>query len=233
MEYDDVVKRLEALANPSAIEGMARFGITGAKVYGVSVPDLRALAKEIGRDHLLAQRLWGQGSREARILATIVADPQLLSETQAEAWALDFDSWEVCDQCCINLLERTPYAYEKAAEWSGRSEEMVKRAGFVLMARLAVSDKKAPDHRFEAFLPLIRKEAGDPRNMVRKAVNWALRAIGKRNPALNDRAIETARHILAAGGKGATWVASDALQELTSEAVQQRLRKKPGVLTPR
>ena len=154
----------------------------------------------------------------------MVDEAQLVTETQMESWVSEFDYWEICDQCCMNLFEKTPFAYQKAVEWSKRAEEYVKRAGFVLMARLAVSDKKAADDRFEAFFPLIEREAGDPRDMVKKGVNWALRQIGKRNLALNRQAIIVGQRIQQQESKAAQWVARDALKELTGTAVQSRLK---------
>ena len=146
------------------------------------------------------------------------------TEEQMERWANDFDSWDVCDQCCMNLFKKTKFAYQKAVEWSSNDKEFVKRAAFVLMARLAVSHKQATDGQFEPFFPIIKREAGDNRNFVRKAVNWALRQIGKRNLNLNRRAIQTAEDIQRMDSRSARWIASDALRELTSQAVQQRLR---------
>ena len=207
---------------------MARYGITAEKNYGVSMPKLNELAKEIGTDHLLAQQLWDASIREARILAAMIDDPRLVTEDQMEQWAKDFDSWEVCDQCCMKLFKRTKFAYTKAVEWSARSEEFVKRAGFVLMACLAVSDKKADDREFLKFLPLIKREARDNRTFVKKSVNWALRQIGKRSRALNEMAIKTAREIQQIDSTSAKWIASDAIRELTSEAVQKRLRRMPN-----
>jgi 3-methyladenine DNA glycosylase AlkD len=225
MDSEEVLARLAALGDPAAVAGMARFGITARLAYGVSVPALRALAREIGRDHDLAQSLWTTGVFEACLLAAMVAVPAQVDETLLEGWVLDFDNWAVCDGVCTDLFGRTPWAYDKAVSWSARNEEYVKRAGFVLMARLAVTDKTAPDARFEAFLPIIVREAGDPRDMVRKAVNWALRQIGKRNLALNARAIEVARAIHGLPARSAHWIASDALRELTGDAVQARLRR--------
>jgi 3-methyladenine DNA glycosylase AlkD len=153
----------------------------------------------------------------------MIDDPKAVTEEQIEAWVEDFDSWDVCDQCCMNLFQKTSFAYQKAAEWSFREEEFVKRAAFVLMACLAVGDKKAKDEQFEEFLPVIKREASDDRNFVRKAVNWALRQIGKRNLYLNEQAIKIAQEIQEMDSKSARWVASDALRELTSEAVKGRL----------
>ncbi|MDQ7790754.1 MAG: DNA alkylation repair protein [Clostridia bacterium] len=160
MEYDVVIGRLEALSDPEAVKGMARYGIVGNKVYGVSIPNLRQIAREIGVDHGLALRLWAADSRETRILASMVADPKLVTETQMEEWVQGFDSWDLCNQYCMNLFEKTRFAYQKCFDWSCREEEFVKRAGFVLMARLAVSNKKADDARFEQFLPIIGEKPG-------------------------------------------------------------------------
>lgn len=203
---------------------MARFGINPENTYGISIPNLRRLAREIGRDHALAQELWASGIHEARILASMIDESSNVTEEQMEAWARDFDSWDVCDQCCMNLFEKTGYAYQKCVEWSSREEEFVKRAGFALMARLAVSDKKAGDEQFAEFFPIIKREAADNRNYVKKAVNWALRQIGKRNRSLNRVAISTAKEIQEIDSKSARWIASDALRELTSEQVQGRLK---------
>ena len=223
MSVDEILGRLEALADPEAAEGMARYGIRATRVYGVSIPELRRMAREIGRSHDLARQLWMRDSRETRVLASMIDDPSRVTEGQLDRWARDFDSWEVCDQCCMNLVEKTPFAYQKCIEWSSEEEEFVKRAGFVLMARLAVSDKKAGDDQFERYLPVIKREAGDGRNMVKKAVNWALRQIGKRNLALNAKVLETAREIGQMDSRGARWIAADAIRELTSQAVQDRL----------
>ncbi len=226
MNYQEILQRLETLADPDNIAGMAYYGITPTQTYGVKIPELRNLAKEAGKNHKLAQELWSLNNRETRILASIIEIPEQVTEEQMESWVNAFDYWEICDQCCMNLFEKTPYAYAKAVEWSEREEEFVKRAGFVLMARLAVSDKKAADSQFNTFLPIIERESYDPRNFVKKAVNWALRQIGKRNLQLNNRAIETAEAIRNQDNKSAKWIAQDALRELTSEAVRSRLRHK-------
>jgi 3-methyladenine DNA glycosylase AlkD len=226
MHYETILENLRSLANPESVAGMARFGIRPeVKVYGISMPTLRQMGKEIGRDHDLAERLWTSGIHEGRILATLVADPGRVTEAQMERWVLDFDSWDVCDQCCSNLFGRTALAQQKAVEWSGRDEEFVKRAGFVLMARLAVTEKKADDALFTPFLSIIERAAGDERNFVRKAVNWALRQIGKRNLHLNRLAIATAEAIALMDSKAARWIAADALRELQGEKVQARLRR--------
>ncbi len=223
VECGAILARLHALRDPKAIAGMARYGINPKNSYGVSVRTLREIARETGTDHDLALKLWASGIHDARILAGIIDDPALITEQQMDNWVNDFDSWDVCDQCC-GLFARTGLAYRKAVEWSGRAEEYVRRAGFVTMARLAVTDKKALDSQFEPFLFIIRESADDDRNYVKKAVNWALRQIGKRNRRLNRMAIETAEEIARSGSKSARWIASDALRELTSRAVQDRLR---------
>ena len=224
MQCNEVLEKLKDLSDPKAVEGMVRFGISPENTYGVSIPNLRKMAKEIGVDHALAQQLWASGIHEARILASVIDAPKMVTEEQIERWVNDFDSWDVCDQCCMNLFEKTEFAYQKAIEWSSNDKEFIKRAGFVLMARVAVSDKKADDRQFEPFFPLIKRQAGDSRNFVKKAINWALRQIGKRNLNLNRRAIQTAEEIQQIDLRSAKWIASDAIRELTSEAVQERLR---------
>lgn len=226
MELKEITKRLKTLSNPEAVRGMARFGINPHNTYGISIPNLKKLAKEIGKDHRLALELWETGIHEARILAGFIDDYQQVTEQQMEKWVSGFDSWDVCDQVCSYLFDKTPYAYHKAYQWSQREEEFVKRAGFVLMACLAVHDKKAPDEKLAAFLPIIKREATDGRNYAKKAVNWALRQIGKRNLCLNNKAIETAEEIRKIDSKSARWIAADAIKELTGEAAQQRLKEK-------
>ena len=226
MQYESILKELKALSNPKTVEGMARFGINPKDTYGVSIPDLRKIAKEIGTNHNLAQQLWSSGIHEARILASMIDDSPTVTDAQMDDWVKDFDSWDVCDQCCNNLFDKTEFAYQKVVEWSVREEEFVKRAGFVLIACLSVHDKKAEDEEFLKFLPIIKRDAVDNRNFVKKAVNWALRNIGKRNPNLNKKAIETAKEIQQMDSRSAKWIASDAIRELTSNAVQERLQKK-------
>lgn len=225
VQCSQILEKLKALSNPKAVEGMARYGINPENTYGVSIPNLRKMAKEIGVDHGLAQELWASAVHEARILASMIDDPKTATEEQMERWVRDFDSWDTCDQCCMNLFEKTKPAYQKAVEWSANDREFVKRAGFVLMARLAVSDKKADDILLESFFPIIKRDASDNRNYVKKAVNWALRQIGKRNLHLNRKAIETAKEIQQMDSRGAKWIASDAIRELTGKAVQERLRE--------
>ena len=226
MQYNDILKKLKSLSNPEAIKGMAKYGINPDNTYGVSIPNLRKIAREAGKDHELAQQLWSSGVHEARILASMVDDPALVTKAQMETWVDDFDSWDVCDQCCNNLFWKTEFAYRKAVEWSSNDKEFIKRAGFVLMACLAVHDKKTEDRQFEKLLQIINREASDSRNFVKKAVNWALRQIGKKNLSLNKRAIDTAKQIQEMDSGSAKWVASDAIRELTNRAVQERLQGK-------
>lgn len=224
MDYDEVLATLKAQANPTNAAGMNRFGIRPqTTVYGISVVELRKFAKAIGKNHALALQLWNSGVHEARIIATVIADPKQVTESQMDEWVRSFDSWDICDQCCLNLFRRTPFAHEKAVEWSAEEAEFVKRAGFTLIATLAVHDKKAPDSVLETYLPIIEREAGDDRNFVKKAVNWALRQIGKRSPHLNRLAIQAAEHIQTQDSKAARWIAKDALRELQSEAVQKKI----------
>jgi 3-methyladenine DNA glycosylase AlkD len=203
---------------------MARFGINPDHALGVRIPDLRRVAKDLGRDHHLAGALWATGIHEARILAGMVEEPDRVTEAQMERWARAFDSWDLCDQVCGNLFDRTPHAVRKARQWAGRQEEFVKRAAFALMAWMAVHDRDLHDRVFLDFLRVIEREAGDDRNYVKKAVNWALRQIGKRNVRLHRAAIHTAERIARQGSRAASWVASDALRELRSDAVVRRLR---------
>jgi len=222
---DDVIARLKSKSNPGNREGMARYGITVDKAFGVSMPELRALAKELSKDHELALALWDTGYHEAKILAGLIDDPRLVSEKQMDAWAAGFDSWDVCDQCCSNLFDKTQFAYGKALAWTQDERELVRRAGYVMMATLAVHDKKAPDKVFELFFPFIVKGSLDERNLVKKAVSWALRQIGKRNAELNAMAIATAKQIRALDSKSARWIAADALKELQSPAVRKKVSK--------
>jgi 3-methyladenine DNA glycosylase AlkD len=219
-----ILNRLEALGDPKNVEGMARYGIHAARAYGVSTPDIRRLAKEIGTDHKLGLALWRTGVHDARGLAALIDDPAKVTTGQMERWAKDFDTWAIVDCTCGYLFDKTPDAWDKAVEWTARDGEYVKRAGFVLMAALAVHDKKAPDARFEAFFPYIVDHATDERNFVKKAVNWALRQIGKRNRRLNRLAVKTAERIGAIDSKAARWIAADALRELTSDKILRRLK---------
>jgi 3-methyladenine DNA glycosylase AlkD len=221
-----VLRELRALGEARNVEGMARFGIRAKKVYGVSKPKLDALARQIGRDRALALELWDSGVHDARILAGMIDEVSRVTAAQMEKWARHFDNWDVCDGTCCHLFVLCEPAWAKAAAWSRRNEEFVKRAGFVLMACLAYRDKTAPDKQFTKLLAIIEQKADDERNFVRKAVNWALRQIGKRNLRLNRVAIRTAERIRRQGSRAARWIATDALRELRSEAVQARLRRK-------
>jgi 3-methyladenine DNA glycosylase AlkD len=205
---------------------MARFGIRAKNVYGVSKPKMDALAKRVGKSHSLALQLWNSGVHDARILAGMVDEPHLVAAAQMDRWVRDFDNWDVCDGTCCHLFAHTAFAWQKALQWSSKSGEFQKRAAFALMAYLAVHDKRARDHKFVKLLPTIRREAVDDRNFVRKAINWALRQIGKRNLKLNRAAIQEAERIRRIGSGAARWIAADALRELRGEAVQQRLRQK-------
>ena len=214
MTAAEILDALRAQADAKNVAGMARYGISTANTLGVPVAVIRRLAKDAGRSHSLAAELWASGIHEARIMATIVDEPARVTRPQMNRWARDFDSWDVCDQACQNLFRYTPFAWAMAAEWAGAKREFVRRAAFALMAGLAVKDKGAPDEDFEALLPLIAGAATDERNMVKKAVNWALRSIGKRNPRLRRSAIAAAEDIRAIDSPAARWIASDALREL-------------------
>lgn len=218
-----VLAELRGMESEHNREGMARYGIRVDNALGISVTDLRKIARRLGRDHVLAADLWRSGIHEARILAALTDEPSKVTPAQAERWVRAFDSWDLCDQVCSNLFDRTPFAYEKAEVWAGRGPEFVKRAGFTMMAVLASHDKKAEDAKLAAFLPMIEREAWDDRNFVKKAVNWALRGIGKRNLVLNAAAIECAERIADQDSRSARWIARDALRELTSEKVRGRL----------
>ncbi len=229
-----VMDGLAAKASEESRAGMARYGINVESAFGVSVYELRRMAKVLGTDHELALALWDTGNHEARTLASMVDDPAAVTEEQMELWAAAFDSWDVCDQVTSNLFDKTPFAYDKVREWSSAEGEWVKRAAFATAAALAVQDRTAPDERFLAILALVQREAGDGRNFVKKAVNWALRNIGKRNAVLHAAAIDTAEAILAEAealaaadrrdpaARSARWVARDALRELRSEKVLRR-----------
>jgi 3-methyladenine DNA glycosylase AlkD len=209
-----VLAELHRLANPRNVAGMARFGIVGEKLLGVSVVKLRAIAKRTGRNHALAGELWGSGILEARILAAFIAEPAGLTRRQANSWAKDFECWADCDGLCIHLFRKTPFAHELAVAWSRSRAELVKRAGFTMMATLAVHDKSARNEVFRRYLTRVHEEAADERHNVKKGVNWALRQIGKRNPILNREAIRMAKRIREEDSRAARWIAGDALREL-------------------
>jgi 3-methyladenine DNA glycosylase AlkD len=229
--YTKIIKDLRAQKNPKNIAGMARFGISTKGTLGISTVIVRNMAKKLKKEdpktrHALAAKLWKSGIHEARLLAGFIDVPELVSEQQMERWIKDFDSWDTCDQICGSLFDKTKFAWKKPFELVKRKREFEKRTGFVLMATLAVHDKKATNKQFEKFFPLLILHSQDERNFVKKAINWALRQLGKRNLALNRKAIRTAKKIQRIDNKSARWVANDALKELQSEAVQKRLRKK-------
>jgi 3-methyladenine DNA glycosylase AlkD len=217
MNSNQVIALLKKHKNPRNVAGMARFGINPKNTLGISIPFLRSLAKKIGKDHELAQQLWKTKVHEARLLAGFIDDPKLVTAKQMESWGKEFDSWDVCDQVCSNLFDKTPYAYQKAREWARSNKEFVRRAGFVLMACLAVHDKKASDEKFLRFFPLIEKYSTDERNFVKKAVNWALRGLGKRrNSELRKPAMILARKLSQSEDPSARWVGKDAFRELSA-----------------
>ncbi len=220
---EGVLDTLRTMGDHSHLAGMERFGIDTRHALGIRVTDLRALARGLGRDHDLATGLWRSGVHEARMLATMVDEPERVTRPQMERWIAQVGSWDLCDGLCGNLLDRTPYWFDAALEWSAREPEFTKRAGFALMAWSAVHRKTEPDRRFEAFLPAIREQATDPRNYVKKAVSWALRQIGKRSAALHPPAVSTARYLLDVDDPSARWIARDAIRELESPAILARL----------
>ena len=226
MGAEDILEKLKSVSDPAAVEGMARYGIKGEQRLGVSVRAMRKIAKEAGRDHQLALDLWRTGIPEAMIVASMVDVPQEVTEEQMEEWVGDFSSWDVCDQACMNLLEKVPLAWQKILEWSEREEEFVRRAAYALIACLAWHNKEAADERFIQLFPVIKVGATDERNFVKKAVSWALRNIGKRNANLNKAGIQAAKEIQQMDSKAARWIASDAIRDLTSEAAQRRVRKR-------
>lgn len=227
MNKDEVLKWLERKGTRRYLEGMARYGIqTDRRVFGVSVGTMQSLAKKLGKDHALATALWKSGCYEGQMLAALVDDPQRVTRSQMNAWAADFDNWATCDTACFHLFDRTPFAWEKARQWSTSRREFVKRAGFALMASLTVHSKSAPDTEFLLLLPLIEQGAHDERNFVKKSVNWALRSIGKRSLALNKAAIATAKRLAQSDEASCRWVGKDALRELAGPKVQAQLLKK-------
>lgn len=222
---EEALKKLKAKARPEQLEGMARYGIVGEQRLGVSVPDMRKIAKELGKNHELALKLWKMGIPDAKIVAAMIDKPEKVTEEQMEKWVKDINSWDVCDQVCMNLFEKTPLAWKKIFDWSEREEEFVKRAAFALIACLAWHDKSADDEKFIKLFPVIERGATDERNFVKKAVSWALRNIGKRNPNLNRAAIEVGKEMRLVDSKAARWISSRVVKELESLAVQRRLKK--------
>jgi 3-methyladenine DNA glycosylase AlkD len=225
-EINNILKLLKSKAQFDQLEGMSRFGMRTENRLGVKIPELRKMARDIGRNHDLALDLWKTEIDDARILAGMIDDPKKVTEAQMESWVQDFNSWDVCDQVCMNLFDKTPLAWKKVRDWSTRKEEFVKRAAFALIACLAWHDKKTEDKAFVELLPLIKREATDNRNFVKKAVSWALRHIGKRNPNLHKIALQTAEDIVQIDSKSARWIAKDAIKDLNSDAVKRKLEKK-------
>jgi 3-methyladenine DNA glycosylase AlkD len=221
-----VLRELKNLADPKVREKMAYFGVKVPNAHGISAPVLHALARRIGKNHKLAEKIWATGVHEARILATLIGEPSKVTSAQMERWVRDFNSWDVVDAACCYLYAQAAPAWVKVNQWSRRRKEFEKRAAFSLAAYLSYKNKTAADARFERFLRVIEREAWDERNFVRKAVNWALRNIGKRNLRLNRAAIQSAERIRRQGSRAARWIAADALRELRSDAVQARLRRR-------
>ncbi len=224
MTHTQILRQLKSHSNPRNIAGMARYGISVKKAYGVPTPVLRQMARGLKKNHTLALRLWASGIHDARHLAAMIDDPAQVSGAQMEKWARDFDSWDIVDGTCNNLLRLTPFAHRKAARWTTRKEEFVKRAGYTMVACLAVHDKAAKDEVFVRYLRLIKKGATDERNFVKKAVNWALRQIGKRNMELHAKAIQAAKGIQKLNSRPARWIASDALREFSNPKIVARIR---------
>jgi 3-methyladenine DNA glycosylase AlkD len=233
MNAEDVLAKLESFGNRKNVTGMERFGIITPKSFGIRTPALKQFAKEVKKQahdrHSLAQQLWETGNFEARAVAFWIDDPKQVTKKQMDAWAKDFDNWATVDGTCSYLFCRTPFAYEKAVEWAAKKPEFVKRAGFTMMASLAVHDKKSLDEKLAEFLPIIEKYSDDDRNFVKKAVNWALRQIGKRSLNLNKLATETAERIKLQNTRSARWIGSDALRELKSAKVLARLKNKQDI----
>ena len=230
MTFDEVMKHLASLGRADVVTSMAKFGIATPKSFGIKTPDLKQFARQVKKQaddrHMLAIELWETGNYDARAVAFMIDDPNKVTRQQMDAWAADFDNWGTVDGTCCYLFCRTPFAYDKAFEWADTNPEFLKRAGFSLMAYLAIHDKKAEDDKLATFLDIIENHSDDDRNFVRKAVNWALRQIGKRNSNLNKLAVETAARIKLRDTKSARWIASDALRELKSESVMNRFRAK-------
>jgi 3-methyladenine DNA glycosylase AlkD len=226
MDKDEVLAWLKRRGTQRTVKGMARYGIEAKLAFGVQMGTLGSLSKRLGKDHALALELWKSGWYEARLLAALVDDPQRVTRRQMNAWASSFENWADCDTACFKLFDRTPFAWEKARQWSSSPREFVKRGGFVLMACLALHDKSAPDKSFLAFLPVIEKGARDERNFVKKGVSWALRSIGRRNRALNAAALEVAKRLVLSQEASARWVGKDAVRELSSSKVRAQLARR-------
>jgi 3-methyladenine DNA glycosylase AlkD len=225
-DLNEILANLKVLSRPEAVQKMEHFGIKTINAYGIYIPELRLMAKSIKINHDLAMQLWKMPIHETKLLATMIADAKQVTPEMADELVNDFYSWDICDQCVGNLIEDAYFAYDKAIEWAKREEEFVRRAGFVTMARLAVSDKRAQDSKFEDFFPILLEKSNDGRNFVKKAVNWAIRQIGKRNLALNSKTIDLCYKIYETGDKTACWIASDAIKELKEGKMVKRRQGK-------
>jgi 3-methyladenine DNA glycosylase AlkD len=222
----EILEKLKSKSRSDQLEGMARYGITIDKRLGVSIPDIRKIAKDFGKNHETALDLWKTGYADAKITAALIDEPEKVTETQMEEWVMGIDSWDVCDQICMNLFDKTTYAWKKIIDWSERKEEFVKRTAFSLLACLACHDKYADDNKFKEYFPLIKKNAMDDRNYVKKAVSWSLRHIGKRNLNLYKAALKLADEIKMIDSKSAKWIGSDVVRDLNSDPTKRRLKIK-------
>lgn len=222
----DALAQLRAAASASHRDGLARYAIPTERAFGVPMASIQAIAKRLGRDRELAEALWGSGWYEARLLASYLDDPAEVSAAQMDRWGRQFDNWAVCDTVCFALFDRSPHAWRKIEQWAGRRDEFLKRAAFALLASKTVHDKAAPDAAFMHGLELVEAGAGDERNFVKKAVNWALRSIGKRNAVLHAAALAVAKRLAASEEAAPRWVGKDALRELSSAAVVARVAAK-------
>lgn len=230
MKVSEIIKYLESIGSPENVAGMARYGIVTKKAFGCSAPELHKFAKELKKTaadrHALALELWETEIHDARAIAYLIDDPKQVTEKQMELWVKDFDNWAICDSACNQLFVFTPFAYKKCLEWTASEAEFIKRAGIVMMAGLAVHDKKADDEKIAQFLPILESKADDDRNFIKKAVNWSLRQIGKRSLYLHKLAVESAERIKARDTKAARWIATDALRELNNPKTMERLKNK-------
>ena len=223
---NEILEKLKSKSRKDQLEGMARYGIKIDKRLGVSIPEIRKIAKDFGKHHETALDLWNTGFDDAKITAAMIDEPEKVTENQMDEWVKEIDSWDVCDQICMNLFDKTPYAWKKIIDWSKRDEEFVKRTAFSLLACLAWHDKKADDNKFIEYFPIIKRNSTDERNYVKKAVSWSLRHIGKRNLNLHKKALKLANEIKQIDSKTAKWIGSDAIKDLNSDATKRRLKIK-------
>jgi 3-methyladenine DNA glycosylase AlkD len=224
-EVECVLAWLRKRSSARNREGMARYGLYSKNTLGVSVANIRVLAKRLGRNHELALALWDTGVYEARMLTTFVDEPSHVTPAQMDRWCRDFDSWGICDGLCFHLFDKTPHAWKKIAKWSNARAEFVKRASFALLASVALHDKTASDKSFLDSLSLIERAAIDDRNFVKKAVSWALRGIGKRSPALHAASVKLASRLALSPHPAARWTGKDALRDLATPATRRRLER--------